>query len=95
MKIGDKARLMRIPEGVKNDGEFKTKTLLKRCLGRTFTVKGFQLDGGRSPKRFLRGCWVELEIGEVIPGLLDSIWVEPDCLRVLKKKALAGRASSR
>jgi len=92
MKIGDKVRLTRIPDGVADDREFKTRTLLEKCLGRTFTVKGFQLDGGRTPRRFTRCCWVELHVGEVIPDLLDSIWIEPDCLRVQQRKH--GKVSS-
>jgi hypothetical protein len=64
---------MRLPEGVRDDRKFKTRTLLKKCLGQKFTVEGFQLDGARFRRRFTPGCWVELQIGEVIPGLTDSI----------------------
>jgi hypothetical protein len=83
MKIGDKVRLVRVPPGVRDDAEFKTKTILTRCLGHVFTVKGFQLDGARLRKRFSAGAWVELDIGEVIPGSNDTIWVEPGSLERL------------
>jgi hypothetical protein len=95
MKIGDKVRLVRVPKGVRDDGEFKTKTLFKKCVGQEFTVKGFQLDGGRFRREFTRGCWVELHISEFIPGLLDSIWIEPYYLTVLPKKARAVRTRAR
>jgi hypothetical protein len=86
MRIGDKVRLIGISPRVKDDGRFKTRTILRKCLGRTFTVKGFQADGARLCNSFRTGCWVELDIGEVIPGCLDSIWVEPEFLRLMPKR---------
>ncbi len=83
MKIGDKVRLRSIPPRVHDDREFKTRTLLKKCLGRVFTIQGFQLDGGRFRKRLVEGAWVELEIGEVIKDSTDTIWLEPHCLELV------------
>jgi hypothetical protein len=85
MKVGDKVRLVRVPLGVKDDGEFETRAMLTKCLGRIFTVKGFQSDNGRLPKRLRPGCWVELDMGEAIRGSFDTIWVEPNCLERLSK----------
>ncbi len=83
MKIGDKIRLVSIPPHVEDDAEFKTRTILTKCLGRVFTVRGFQAEGGRERKRLRAGCWVELDIGEVIRGSTDTIWVEPDSVELL------------
>jgi hypothetical protein len=83
MKIGDKIRLVSVPSCVKDDAEFKTRTILTKCLGHTFTGRGFQADGGRDRKRFHPGCWIELDIGEVIRGSRDTIWVEPGTVELL------------
>ncbi len=83
MKIGNKIRLVRVPPHVKDDAEFKTRTILTKCLGHVFTVKGFQADGGRERKRLGPGCWVELHIGEAIRGSSDIIWVEPECVELV------------
>ncbi len=98
MKIGDKIRLLSIPPYVKDDAEFKTRTILTKCLGRIFTVRGFQADGGRDRKHFRPGCWIELHIGEVIRGLRDTIWVEPETVELIearKKRHSAARRKSR
>lgn len=85
MKIGDRIRLVKISPSVKDDGEFKTRTMLTNCLGCIFTIKGFQADGGRFRRRGAKDRWVELAMAEAIPGVMDTIWVEPDSVELVRK----------
>ncbi len=84
MKIGDKIRLVRVPPAVKDDGKFKTRTMLAKSIGVIFTIKGFQGDGGTFLTRESKNCLVELDMREAIPGTSDTIWVEPDCIELVK-----------
>lgn len=93
MKIGDKICLVRVPPAVKDDGEFKTRTILTKCLGRIFTIKGFQGDGCTFATRGSKNCWLELEMRGTIPGTLDTIWVEPDCVELLKRSTRKRRSA--
>ena len=85
MRVGNKIRLLRVPRGWKDHGEFKTRTLLTKCLGHVLTIKGFQGDDGQSTRRYASDHWVELDIGEVIAGSLDTIWVPQDCVELLTR----------
>jgi len=87
MKVGDKIRLVRVPQAVKDDGKFRTRTILTECLGHIFTLRGFQGEDGMAQVSRGRNCWLELEMGEAIPGSLDTIWVEPDCVELVRRSA--------
>jgi len=65
MKVGDKVRVVRIPE-VLPDDTMGTRALFELCLNRDFAIAGFQ-DG-----------LLELEIGEVLgkPDYMHSVWIE-------------------
>ncbi|MGB5215395.1 MAG: hypothetical protein WBN88_17325 [Anderseniella sp.] len=78
VKIGDRVRLVAIPDDLPPDdepGALDTNSLFQRCLGRVFPVAGFNALG-----------YVELEVGEVNgqPPSMESIWVEPRYLVVVK-----------
>jgi hypothetical protein len=85
MKVGDKICLVRVPPGVKDDAEFKTRTILTKCIGHVFTIMGFQGDGGTFSARGSQDRWLELDMREAIPGATDTIWVEPDCVELVKR----------
>lgn len=77
MKIGDRVRLVSLPDELPPDGEpgsLNTNGLLRRCLSRVFPVVGFN-EHGRA----------ELEVGEVNgqQPYMESIWVESQCLVVV------------
>lgn len=72
MKVGDKVRVMRLPERLPPaDGDdLNTRRIFELCLGRVFPVAG------------LSSGLIELEVGDVIgqPAYMQSIWIEPDCV---------------
>jgi hypothetical protein len=73
MKIGDTVCVVKIPPKLP-EGELKTKTVFKRCLGKMFPIVGFQ-----------KG-WVELEVGEVVGKApsMETIWIEPEYVKLVK-----------
>jgi hypothetical protein len=80
-KIGDKVRVVRVPVITFRPGvkdELGTRKLFRYMLGKVYTVKGYDKYG-----------FVELEPRP----LKDTVWIEPDFLRVRarRKKAKAGR----
>jgi len=50
LRVGDRVRITGFHPAVKDEGEFKTKTILKKAVGRVFLVAGFQKD------------WIELAL---------------------------------
>ena len=80
MKVGDRVRIVQIPKGLKDDGDFKTKTVFTKCLGKFFKVDGFQHE------------LIELNVGRVLnkPSYMETIYIEPEFLEVV-----ASRPSSR
>jgi hypothetical protein len=74
VRLGDRIRLLGFNPSVVDQNEFKTRTILKKCVGRTFVVKGFQKD------------WVELHLGRVIGKRAweETIWTEPEYIEVIK-----------
>ncbi|MEO9876010.1 MAG: hypothetical protein ABJM26_16420 [Anderseniella sp.] len=78
VKIGDRVRLVAIPDGLPPDdkaGALGINSLFQRCLGGVFPVVDINELG-----------WAELEVGEVNgqPPYMDSIRVEPRCLVVVE-----------
>ena len=66
MKIGDKVRIVALPEGLP-DG-MGTRALFVDCLNRVFPIAGIE------------GNLVELEVGEMRgeAAYMQSIWIEKD-----------------
>ena len=78
MKIGDKVRLIGIPPDAHDDEELGTRTLFKKCLGRTFTVAALETVENL-PYRL-----VQLDVGHILgqDPCLQTIWVEPEYLQL-------------
>ena len=70
MKEGDLIRVVKVPDGVQDSEEFKTRSTLERCVGRVFPIMGFQ-EG-----------FIQIDVGELSgrPPCMESIWIEPDCV---------------
>jgi hypothetical protein len=71
MKIGDRVRVIGVPDPLPPDGDvddLNTTRLFRSCVGRIFSIAGFNDEG-----------YVELEVGEVIgqAPYMSSIWIEP------------------
>jgi hypothetical protein len=72
MKIGDRVRVLTVPPDLQ-EGKLNTRSLFKLCVGRTFSIVGFQ------------GNLLELEVGEVLSKepCMDSIWIEPEHVEIV------------
>lgn len=81
MKIGDKVRIVRLPDGLRDDEEFQTKSLFELCLGQVFAVVGVQL----VPE--IGSELLELEVGELVgkPAYMHSIWIEREFVEVVEE----------
>ena len=91
LKIGDRVRVIDIPADLKDpnydrkhpDDEhrvWRTGELFRFCLGRVFTIYGFERYGH-----------VELQVGQNREvkkefGWSHTIWIEPEHLKVVRKK---------
>lgn len=73
MKIGDKVRVLRVPDGVPSDNK-QLLTLFKGCIGKDFAIAGIE-DG-----------LIELHVGEAFgkPAEYHQIWLEPAYVRPLE-----------
>jgi hypothetical protein len=73
MKIGDKVRVDRLPDGLPSDNK-QLQTLFRGCLGKTFPIIKFD-DG-----------LVELHVGEVFgkPAEYHQIWLEPGQVKLVE-----------
>ena len=78
MKVGDKVKVIGIPPDAHDDEKLQTRTLFEKCLGKTFTIAGFETVGG------LPYQLVQLDVGHVIgqASYLETIWVEPEYLQL-------------
>jgi hypothetical protein len=70
MKVGDKVRVMRMPDGVPPNNK-QLMTLFRGCLGKDFAIAKFE-DG-----------LIVLNVGEAFgkPPEHHQIWLEPNCIR--------------
>ena len=73
MKIGDKVRVVGIPQDLPDDPVMNTRAVFEKCLGRTFLIESFA------------GKRVELMVGKVTGNSLESIFIEPEFLELLSK----------
>jgi len=73
MKIGDKVRVERMPDGVPPDDK-QLQKLFRGCLGKTFPIIKFD------------GPLVELHVGEVFgkPAEHHQIWLAPDRVKLVE-----------
>ncbi len=73
MNIGDKVRVMGIPDGVPKDNK-QLMTLFRGCVGKAFPIVKFD-DG-----------LVELHVGEVFgkPAEYHQIWLDPSQVQVVE-----------
>ena len=73
IKIGDNVRLIGIPADLP-EIDAETQTIFGKCLGREFTVHGFNEIG-----------WAEIPVESVTSSAGEKIWVKPDCLELVSK----------
>ncbi|MDP1700352.1 MAG: hypothetical protein Q8L53_05230 [Aestuariivirga sp.] len=68
MKIGDRVRIIKVPAGLRDDDDLRTRTLFDLCLGRIFPIAGIEANR------------IELHVGEVLgaPAYIHSIYIEPE-----------------
>lgn len=73
MKIGDRVRVDRLPDGLPTDNK-PLQTLFRGCLGKTFPIIKFD-DG-----------LIELHVGEVFgkPAEYHQIWLEPGQVKLVE-----------
>jgi hypothetical protein len=71
MNIGDKVRVVKVPDGVPPDN-MQLRTLFRGCIGKTFPI--VKLDDGL----------VELHVGEAFGKAPDyhQIWLDPSCVKL-------------
>jgi hypothetical protein len=76
LKIGDKIRVTGVPPGLRDEDEMLTKTVFEKCVGRVFTIRGFQDNQA------------ELHVGRVMArkSYEESIWVEPEFIELIWTK---------
>lgn len=77
MKTGDRVRLTTIPDDVTDGPEFKTRTLMKACVGAVFAVT--DVIEGR----------LALDVGEILgkEPYLETIYVEPEFVELVRESA--------
>jgi hypothetical protein len=70
MQIGQNVRITAIPESVVDAPGFPTRSILSRCIGKVFPVRGFQ------------GDLLAIDVGEVLgkASYLETIYVEAACV---------------
>jgi hypothetical protein len=73
MNIGDKVRVLGVPDGVPKDNK-QLMTLFRGCVGKTFPIAKFD-DG-----------LVELHVGEVFgkPANFHQIWLDPSQVQLIE-----------
>ncbi len=73
MKIGDKVRVLGVPDGVPANNK-QLLTLFRGCVGKTFPI--VKLDDGL----------VELHVGEAFgkPAEYHQIWLEPGQVKLVE-----------
>jgi hypothetical protein len=96
VKRGDWVRVIGLPNGLKDDGDTKTKTIFALCRGRVFRVIGFygprgdEFDG-------LTEDWIHLQVGRVVGerAYAHSIWIEPQLVEVVQPQVRSSATKQR
>lgn len=73
IEVGDKVRVINVPDEVIDNHEFQTRTTLKKCLGKIFSVTD------------LNGQLLALDVGEVNgkAPYLETIYIEDSCVEAV------------
>lgn len=81
MKVGDRVRVVRIPEGLKDDERMQTKSLFELCRGRIFRIAGLQ------PVPKIGSELIQLEVGKVVGKLacMHTIWIEKKFVEMVEE----------
>jgi hypothetical protein len=75
MKVGDKVRLIALPPDLPvGDADLPTKAVFNKCVGHDFLVAGFNEIG-----------LAELLVESVTGSVGETIWVEPEFLKLIPK----------
>jgi hypothetical protein len=77
LKIGDRVKIVKIPEDLVDSAKIGTPQVFARALGKTFVVCGFG-DYGH----------VELNVTK-----RDTIWIEPEFVILTKARSKRGNSS--
>ena len=74
LKLGDRVRVIQAPPVSLADDRLNTRALFELCVGRVFSVVGFN------------GDLLELEVGEVLgkSPSMDSIWIEREFVEMVE-----------
>jgi hypothetical protein len=80
MKVGDKIRVLRIPDGLEDDERMQTKSLFGLCIGQVFPIVGIV------PVPEINSELLELHVGSVVgqPAYMHSIWIERELVDVVE-----------
>jgi hypothetical protein len=73
-RIRDVIRVVRVPSAVEKDSPRDTRSIFKKVLGNTFVVRGFGPYGH-----------LELDVSKI--RRLDTIWIEPDCVQLFRRRS--------
>jgi len=73
MNIGDKVRVLRMPDGLPPDNK-QLQPLFRNCVGKTFPIVKFD------------GDLIELHVGEVFGKALNyhQIWLDPSQVKLVE-----------
>ena len=74
MKVGDVVRIIGVPEGLKDYPDFPTKSTFEKCVGKEFTIAGFNEIG-----------MVEIVIDSLTQSVGEIIWIELQHLALVSK----------
>ena len=79
--MGDAVLVLSVPPSVKGM-PLETRRAFRLSVGHQFKIRGKNKIG-----------WLELNVGRVVDpvlgGFMNTIWIEPTCVRVVRRKAPA------
>ena len=75
MQIGQLVRIVKVPDELPDDKEFRTQELVANMLGKIFPISDFQ------------GNLLALDVGELSgkPSYLETFYIEPECVELVAK----------
>jgi hypothetical protein len=78
-QIGDSVLILRVPPDI-SELAAEAQRAFRLSVGHQFKVKGRNKAG-----------WLELNVGRVVDpvigGFMNTIWIEPSCVRVVRRKS--------
>jgi hypothetical protein len=72
MNVGSRVRLEGVPDGIPNPPDLPTKSIFKQCVDHEFVIAGFNEIG-----------MAELNVESITGNLGETIWVEPEFLKLV------------